>query len=140
MKTIYQLLSVIALVFTFTNAHAQPFSISSNTYLDTCNGAAYFTVTPNQTHPNLALMTYFGDGNTYLSGISSSGQFKAWHHYTTMGTYPVKHVLLQNGMTPVDSVQYFFSAYMCSVVRLRLYNDLNNNCILDNTDPYPLTS
>jgi uncharacterized repeat protein (TIGR01451 family) len=125
------LYAIVFIALFFAPAALKAQTINWHAELDSCFGHYKFKLSVPSGNYNLA--TYYGDGtsdNTLTSGAALSTHGK-YHYYPTAGTYIVKHVLL-NSTTPLDSVQFSITTTTCNHARIRVYNDANSNCILDN--------
>ncbi len=90
------------------------------------------------------IKTYYGDGTSDINALSLyyTGVGNVWfaHYYGASGTYTVKEVLISGGVD-VDSVTFTIDYVMCQSMYVRLYDDVNSNCVLDGPDALlPLAS
>lgn len=124
-------------------ASADSFNIFCN---DICSGST-FTVTAPYTTTSYNQTTFFGDGTSFsspiTSGYSGTAGFAAFTHiYTLPGTYTAK-TILYNGTSVADSTTYTYHVRMCNMLQTKFYIDNNSSLSyessFDNLSYYPLT-
>lgn len=105
----------------------------------TCD-PTHFYVSACGVSPLFSVVTYFGDGTSVTTPLSSSTLSDAhiYHTYSLPGVYSVKHVLY-NGGTPVDTVDDSYNYLFCRTLPLHFYKDNNSNCLFDAGDADNLT-
>ena len=104
---------------------------------DTLCNAPDFYITSCCVTPSLNVTTYFGDGTSSNTALTSSGTSHAdvFHTYDFPGCYLVKQVL-NLGTTPVDSFSFSYEYLYCRTLPLKLYFDSNGDCNKEITEPY----
>ena len=129
------------------HAPASYYSIMHSTVLtssDTLCDSARFYVTACNLSTSYSVTTWYGDGTSNNTALSTSGVCSAHiaHWYSTPGTYLVKQVLYNSG-SPVDSTSFFYSDFYCSILQAKFYYDADSNCVYDAPPDllmsYPLT-
>ncbi len=102
-----------------------------------CNGVSLSTVT-NSTSP-LTLYTYFGDGTSDVSALTSGlpgiENVNVTHVYAIPGTYSIKEVL-KNGTTAIDSTLFSYRFQLCQSFAVKFYFDANGNCTKDSAEAF----
>jgi len=87
---------------------------------------------------DLQVQTWYGDGtsdiNPLESDMSTSYAYIS-HYYSSPGTYTIKQVIL-NDSAALDSVTYSYEYLYCRTLPVKLYMDLNNDCIQEATEPF----
>jgi uncharacterized repeat protein (TIGR01451 family) len=148
MKEIYVcLLAVFALLVATSNSNAQTYFITGVTQQpdSMCQGDVTYQVSSNvftagqkvEASWGNATVDTFNSTNWYPTG----GLATCHGHYTSIGTYTVKFVLI-NANVRVDSNIQSITYLGCQSFSFFSYNDLNNNCVYDLGDIlnyFPLT-
>lgn len=116
------------------------FSIGSYSVIsspDTACNATHFYIAACGVSPMFSVRTYFGDGDTLTTALSTTTLSDAhiYHNYSLPGTYTVKHILF-NGTTPEDTVTFNYTHKSCRTLPIRFYFDANLNCVFDAGDSY----
>ncbi|MEI8279131.1 MAG: T9SS type A sorting domain-containing protein [Bacteroidota bacterium] len=123
---------------TFENHIADSFSVVINPL---CSGVEWH-IGATHYYPNTSIKTYFGDGQTSLDTFAANNLASINHIYNYPGSYTVKHVLY-HGTLAIDSTTYSHDFNFCRTIPIRLYQDLNANCIYDSSteslNSYPTT-
>jgi len=113
---------------------ADSFSVTFN---ELCNGPQSI-ITPRHFSPGMSVKTYFGDGTTDSTVLSSiSGIAVINHSYASSGTYTIKHLLF-NGSAKLDSISFTITYNYCRTIQTFYYLDVNSNCIYDTTVDFPI--
>ena len=129
------------------HAPASHYSIMQSTILsptDTLCDSTRFYVVACDLSTSYSVKTWFGDGTSNNTALSTSGVCSAnmAHWYSAPGIYLVKQVLYNSG-SPVDSVSFSYSDYYCSILQAKFYYDADSNCVYggypDFLNNYPLT-
>lgn len=113
----------------------------SNTPDTVCAGSDFY-IEVNGVSSLLRVKTYYGDGTTdsvaLTSGTTTAAATVA-HIYSWPGHYTVKQVVYWNNV-PQDSVTFSYEYYYCRTLPVKLFIDLNADCIKESTEPYNATS
>lgn len=103
-----------------------------------CNGPELTSVTPHYI-AGRSVKTDFGDGRTDSSvinpGFISGGYSITKHTYATAGTYTIRQTLYL-GSTLVDTISYPYTYTFCRSLPVKIYYDVNANCIKDGTETF----
>ncbi len=99
-----------------------------------CNGPdLYIAACGTSTLYNVT--TYFGDGTSNNTSFGGAASLHMHHAYDAPGTYSIKQVLF-DGTTPKDSFTTSYEYKQCATLPVKLYNDMNSNCLFDAGDSY----
>ncbi len=134
-KLSYLIIAFFTILLAGTNLKAQTISSHTETN-DTCSTVG-FIVSSTGCTSGQTVKIYFGDGTSavstaYCSGSSGSAIFS--HAYSASGSYTIKEVL-SDATGGLDSVTFTTTVSFCSNLHVRLYLDVNGNCIKDAGEP-----
>ena len=103
-----------------------------------CIAPGFFTEI-NGTSSLLRLKTYYGDGTSDSVSVTAIGSISSentLHAYASPGFYSLKQILYYNNL-PQDSIAFHYYEYVaCKVLPVKLFLDINVDCIKENTEPY----
>ncbi|MCD6012771.1 MAG: S-layer protein [Flavipsychrobacter sp.] len=94
-----------------------------------CSGPE-ITIVPKNYMAGMNVKTFFGDGSSVASTITSSGWAVVSHNFAQSGTFTIMHILY-NGTTPIDTLRYSYKFAMCKEIPIQFYIDANSNCMKD---------
>jgi len=148
MRKIYLcLLAALALLASLSNANAQTYFITGITQQpdSMCQGDVTYRVNSNVFTAGQQVEVSWGNAavdtfDAYQWNLTA-GYALCHGHYTSIGTYTVKFVLI-NANVRVDSNIQSITYMGCQSFSFFSYNDLNNNCVYDLGDIlnyFPLT-
>ncbi|MCD6010543.1 MAG: hypothetical protein K0Q79_405 [Flavipsychrobacter sp.] len=102
---------------------------------DTICTGAHFNISTCGTSTTYKVVTWYGDGTKDTTLLSTTGVRRAniAHNYGFSGTYTIKHKLY-DGALAVDSCSYSYRYQYCSILPVRIYQDINTNCTYDAGD------
>jgi len=97
--------------------------------------ASHFYVAACGVSSAFSVLTFFGDGDSALTALSTTTLSDAhiYHTYGLPGTYTIKHILY-NGALAMDTVTFDYNYLFCRTLPIRFYNDINSNCVFDAGD------
>lgn len=92
-------------------------------------------ITISSAASNLSTRTYWGDGkDTIINLHPQQTTTWSWYKYAAPGTYPIRLILLNNGI-PIDSQSVLYTV-SCNYVVLETYADNNTNCTKDTNEKH----
>jgi uncharacterized repeat protein (TIGR01451 family) len=103
---------------------------------DNCTTPQFVANTATYT-PGMGVKTYYGDTHSDSTAVTNGnfgGHTSFSHTYATSGTYSVK-MILYNGATAVDSVQFSYTHTICNTMYIGFFYDDNGNCSQDAGEP-----
>ncbi|MBC7554923.1 MAG: T9SS type A sorting domain-containing protein [Taibaiella sp.] len=112
-------------------------SDSFGTYINRlCNGPQ-ITVQTNTYSSAYHVKTYYGDGTSDSAVIlpaMTGGYAILAHNYSAPGSYTIRQKLF-NGTALIDSLTLAYENIFCVTLPVKLYYDVNNNCLPEASEP-----